>query len=89
MGTSERTDLHPAITAHHPACPGVWRHRVVVWKVESGGRAEYAARCSVCGWLPTLTIYETPHAAWLNGQGHEHDEPCPGGKCIAQAVWDD
>ena len=69
---------------HHPACPGTFRHRVSVLRMEGkvNGDALYGGECSRCGPLG-LGLYDTAHTAWLNTQGHEHDEPCPGGKCIA------
>ncbi len=64
---------------HHPACPGLLRHRLVAVRSEDYWDVE----CTVCGWLPSWKLYDTALDALRDARGHEHDEPCPGGKCIA------
>ena len=69
---------------HHPACPKTLRHRVRRTKsVVLKGIVTYEAICTICGDLPLLTIYDDANRAIRGAVGHEHDEPCPGGKCIA------
>lgn len=67
------------ITEHHPACPGILRHRVVV----HGERGDHWPGCSICGPIPAgIDAFTSVNDARSAGLSHEHDEPCPGGKCI-------